>query len=323
MTIEKRDSLKGRENEKKWENKKILSTCKVTITKIKNILFKDKESLNSEINHEFQIEDYFNTILGYSLLLYSKEDYFKIEELITILVRKLEVTNKIDSRKLILLIWDLIPEETGESWEVLQESLVSYLYRMKETITEKNRLAEENPEIFVKQVLTFSKVEEEIQNRLSLLEQEKVPTSSITVTLDSFTDLDNFIYLEPVLLELTVDLIENSLRYSDSWSEVSCKISQNKKSCIISVSDLGKNLEIESLSSELEEDNLSKIFKDERRLDHPDRVWIWLGATKLLNTLERLHWDIYIKSNGRRGTEITLEVPNKFLWSRIPNVHNL
>lgn len=132
---------------------------------------------------------------------------------------------------------------------------------------------------------------------------EKIENSYfIDINFDSRLENKKF-SMPTILTDVIRDLVFNSRKYSPIWTNINLVIKQDKELLYISVSDEW----IWILESEI-----NNVFEYEYRgsnINGKDWYGIWL--TKAFYVVEKLWWEIFLKSKEGVWTMIEILIPNK------------
>ncbi len=109
-------------------------------------------------------------------------------------------------------------------------------------------------------------------------------------------------YISPILITLIIDLVHNSIKYSNIWTQIDLNINQTKDWINISVSDEW---------FWIKEQDIEKVFEYWIRLDNVwDEEWNGIWGYKLINEINKLWWELHVKSEVWVWTEIIFKIPN-------------
>jgi len=110
-------------------------------------------------------------------------------------------------------------------------------------------------------------------------------------------------YITPVLITLIIDLVHNSIKYSNIWTQINITVNQTKEAINISIADEWYWIKYE---------DIGKIFEYWKRLDNVwDEEWNGIWWAKLINEINKLWWELFIKSKVWVWTEVLFIIPNK------------
>jgi len=139
---------------------------------------------------------------------------------------------------------------------------------------------------------------------------------SIIENISHFCDLDDYLinfrffsnlwidfYLKPVLITLIIDLVHNSVKYSDTWTKIDVTVNQTKEWITVSVADEW---------FWIKEEDIEKIFEHGKRLDNVgDNNWNGIWWAKLVYEIDKAWWELFVKSKVWVWTEILFRIPDK------------
>jgi len=293
--LEKIESENLKKEQSEWvREKNILLVCEKVKIDIEKFLPKNPEILNLSLDHT--MNNCFQVISWYLEMTYSKESLREGNILFHEILQNYRDWKEISLNKL----KNFITHTEIKKWALKSYSLLlDYLQEIEGQIDERNSIAREEIGNFSKEVLTFLEVENILKKKLRLLDISS--KRNIQLNLTSFIEWS--IYIEPIIFELITDLIHNSLKYSEEWSEITCEINQDYHNCTVSISDKGRGLKREEIF---------QVFEHKKRLQHSDwQKWSWVWSTKLLTVLDRIFWELYVRSKEGVWTEVTFRVPNR------------
>jgi len=117
-----------------------------------------------------------------------------------------------------------------------------------------------------------------------------------------YSNLWNKFNLKPILVELIADLLDNSIKYSDIWTQIDVVVTQTREWITVSVSDEWYWIK---------EKEIDKVFKYKERLNNSEGkrgsgIW-WF---KLKKVVSELWWKLFFKSKPWVWTEILFRVPS-------------
>lgn len=113
---------------------------------------------------------------------------------------------------------------------------------------------------------------------------------------------DKRIYISVLTLErILLNLITNAIKYNDKNKKtITIKMSNDENCIILSVKDNGIGISKE---------NIEKVTKQFFRVDKNQAPGIGLGLTLVENYLKYMNGTMTIKSQLKKGTEITISIP--------------
>lgn len=123
---------------------------------------------------------------------------------------------------------------------------------------------------------------------------------------DYFIDInlsDSNYFIPRVLIEVVRDLVFNSRKYSSKWSDIYLDIKQDNDFLKIVVID-------EWLW--IPDYDIFKVFELWKRSENAkNKTWNWLWLTKAYYVVDRLNWDILVKTKEWVWTMIEINIPYK------------
>jgi len=142
-----------------------------------------------------------------------------------------------------------------------------------------------------------------ILHSISLISSKNIVEDWFYITFKFTSYLWDKFKIKPIFIELLIDLIDNSIKYSDIWTKIDVIVNQTKEWITISVADEWfwiKNEDIE------------KIFEHGKRLDNVGyNNWNGIWLAKLLHEINKAWWDLFVKSKLWVWTEILFKIPDK------------
>jgi len=227
-------------------------------------------------------------ILWYMNIIFSQEDYKKGYIIFAQLQDGFNNWYYIDCTSLI----NFISETSYIEWkEYNYNKLLKYIKKLEKNISEENLYCEVD---CCKKIFTFEEINEIIINNPNI--SELIKWFIYNLQIKSF--IENNIYIEPIIFDILVDLLHNSLKYSDDWTKINVEINQTSSCINISVSDEW---------FWIKKEDIQEMFKYKKRLNNSEwKEWNGIWWTKALYIINKLNWELYVKSKEWVWTKISV-----------------
>lgn len=205
-------------------------------------------------------------------------------------------------------ISDLLQEDYDKLGEVDKKEIISQmntssknLMRLLENLLTWARLSTKKIDVYSEKMLMKDIIEESIHPFMQSAQNKKIKIN-INIPDDIFVNTDRFI-----VHSIVGNLINNAIKFSNSLSEITVSLFSRNGSSVLSVKDQGIGIEESQLR------NIFFVDKVSSGKGTLGESGTGLGLVLVKELVEKLNWQIEVKSKENYGSEFLIKIPNEVI----------